>query len=85
MIKFETLKDTFGCNFNILNYYTVKAKLTSFIKKCQVENTFYFERPATPYHLQIFLHTHEGCKRYYKILKTDTYDKPQCERIWTLF
>ena len=82
MINFETLKDTFGCNFNILNYCTIKAKVMSFIKKCQVENTFYFERPATPYHLQIFLHAHQGCKRYYKILKTDTFDKPQCERIW---
>ena len=82
MINFETLKDTFGCNFNILNYYTVKAKVMSFIKKYQVENTFYFERPATPYHLQIFLHAHQGCKSYYKILKAGTYDKPQCERIW---
>ena len=51
MINFETLKDTFGCNFNILNYYTVKVKVMCFVKKCQVENTFYFERPATPYHL----------------------------------
>ena len=82
MINFETLKDTFGCNFNILIYCTVKAKVMSFIKKYQVENTFYFERPATPYHLQIFLHAHQGCKSYYKILKIGTYDKPQCERIW---
>ena len=53
MINFETLKNIFGCNFNILNYYTVKAKVISFIKKYQVENTFYFERPATPYHLSL--------------------------------
>ena len=54
----------------------------SFVKKYQVENTFYFERPATPYHLQIFLHAHQGCKRYYRILKIHTNDKLQCEKIW---
>ena len=86
VIGFDDLKNKYKCNFNILNYYTVKAKVTSYVKKYQKgDDLFCFAEPAAPLHVQTFFHARPGCKSLYKLLTSDTTDKPLCERIWSPF
>ena len=79
MVNFDTLKARYNCNFNILNYYTVKAKVLPFTYR--VENDFHFERPVAPLHLKIFFQIHQDCKRVYKTLLRDKHEEPLCQNI----
>ena len=70
-------------NFNILNYYTIRQGIQSFIfKNKKVTSPVIYHRPAYPSHLKVLITSKNGCKTFYNSFSSNLTEKPLCETIW---
>ena len=69
-------------NVNILNYYTMKAKLELFISKFKLLGSFNFRKAYMSFSL---FKSKNGCRHYCNIFNNTEAQKenPTCEIIWT--
>ena len=58
------LNSKFNTNKNILNYYTVKAKIEHFMSKNKTLKTLITERPTYPTNLDQLRGSKRGCKKF---------------------
>ena len=67
LISMRDLNKIYNININILNYYTMKAKLELFMSKFRLLGSSTLERPTYPFHLDALFKSKNGCTHYYNI------------------
>ena len=67
--KLITMRDLkkYNINVNILNYYTMKAKLERFMSKFRLLGSSTLERHTYPFPLDVLFKSKNGCRHYYNI------------------
>ena len=68
LISIRDLKNKFNINVNILNYYTIKAKVELFTSKYKLLGNLTLERPSYPFHLDVLFKAKRGSKNYCHVL-----------------
>ena len=84
-ISIRYLKNKFNINVNILNYYTIKAKIELFTSKYKPLGNLILERPTYPSHLDVLFKAKSGCRDCCHVLNNveAQNDNPTCEIKWT--
>ena len=84
LLSLKDLNSKFGFKANILNYYTIKAKIELFISRYKRYERCSIARPTYPRHLDEIIRSKQGSKIFY-----DTYNNqevqnctPKCENLW---
>ena len=67
LISMRDLNKKYNINVNILNYYTMKAKIELFMSKYRFLGRSTLERPTYPFHLDVLFKYKNGCRHYYNI------------------
>ena len=85
ILSIRDLKYKFNINVNILNYYTIKAKIELYTSKYRLLGNLTLERPTYPFHLDVLLKAKSGSKNYYHAFNNAEAlnDNPTCEIKWT--
>ena len=85
VLSIRDLKNKFNINVNILNYYTIKAKIEIYMSKYRLLGNLTLERPTYPFHFDVLFKVKSGCKNYYHVLNNAAAlnDNPTCEIKWT--
>ena len=85
-MPFGDLKEKISCNFNILNYYTIRSEINSFLLRCKEPYAIQYvsyTRPLVPLHLKPIIQTQGGCRKLYRIFNnTEKNERPLCEHAW---
>ena len=84
MLSLRELKAKFNTNMNVLNYYTVKAKISLYLEKIIPEKNWNVKRPLYPKHLDVIIKSRKGCRNLYDNFNnaTSACHKPLSEIIW---
>ena len=84
-MSIRDLNKKYNININILNYYTMKAKIELFMSKYRLLGNSALQRPTYPFHLDVLFNSRSGCRHYYNIFNNaeTQNDNPTCEIIWT--
>ena len=84
LISSTDLNRKFGINLNILNYYTMKAKLAPLLSNHLHSVTPEVQRPIYPFHLDVLFKSKHGCKEFYNAFNKLEFqnEKPICETNW---
>ena len=85
IISIRDLKNKFNINVNILNYYTIKAKIELYTSKYRHLGNLTLERPTYPFHLDVLLKVKSFSKNNYHAFNNAEAlnDNPTCELKWT--
>ena len=83
VLGYNQLKAKYKFNLNIINYYTVRSKVTTFLLDTKVKYSGIFATPTYPFHLKPIIQCQQGCRKFYETMKNiDIKEKPLCELIW---
>ena len=87
MLTIDILREHFNLNINLLNYYTVKSKVSAFIKKYasgKFPHKFIQLRPYLPFHANILFGTKSKSNSFYRTLTQDEHQRemPTHEQNW---
>ena len=83
VLTYNQLKAKYNFNLNILNYYTVRSKVTVFIRDNKVKHSGRIDTPIYPFHLKPIIQTQQGCRNFYETMRNmDIKERPLCELIW---
>ena len=83
VLSINQLQTKFNCKLNILNYFTVRSKVTTFLKCHKVVHPCVIDNLSYPFHLKYIIQSQTGCRKICEIYKNlDDTKKPLCESIW---
>ena len=85
MLDIRVINQKFNVNINLLNYYTVKAKVEIFMSKQRPRGICNIEKPTYPFHLDVLLNSQKGCRKIYEAFNCSNsqYENPTSKIIWT--
>ena len=78
----EKLKNQYGFNINILDYYRVRQHVQNYVNKKKFGSKFQYARPVCPLHLQILIKSKKGCQDFYKLFLADAIEEPTAKTKW---
>ena len=78
----DQLKNIYGLNVNVLDYYRVKLSVQGLIKKNKFDDNFNYKRPVHPFHLKVLMKSKKGCRDFYDVLISDSTKEPNAKIKW---
>ena len=85
MLEIGQLNQKFQIRINILNYYTMKFKIQTFLANQKTLKDYRIEQPAYPFHLDVLFKSQKGIKKIYETFNTAEHqcNQPISKIIWT--
>ena len=84
MLSLKDLKEKYNFKPNILNYYTIKAKIELYMSKYKFQERYTIPKPIIPRHLDVVFKSRKGCKTFYDAYRDNETQNltPKSESLW---